>query len=173
MQREFKTAFISFLVFIGLFSCCLAMGGKAFFLPAKAANFELFDTKGNIIKFSDYKGKVVLLNFFATWCPPCRAEMPSIQELYSKIEIWKDIKILAVSVDRDSKEKVISFIDNGGYQFKVLLDPNSAAAEKYNVSAIPVTFIINKKGMIVAKEIGGRDWAEPEIIDKLKKLSIQ
>lgn len=136
-----------------------------------AADFSLPDLAGRTIKLSDFKGKVVFLNFFATWCPPCRAEMPSIQALFKKIRALptgqgNKFEILTISIDQTGAAAVKAFVEKGGYTFKVLLDPGGRVASQYGVVNIPATFIINTKGWIVDRIIGSTDWAEFSLNDK-------
>jgi len=146
---------------------CSAMAERP---ASKYSDFHLLDTDGIYTRLSDHKGKVIFLNFFATWCPPCRREMPSIQKLHNKMK-GKKFEVICVSVDRGDKNKVMNFIKSGGYTFKVLLDSDGSAADKYSVASIPVTFIIDKKGTIVSKVIGERDWAGDDIIKELTRLA--
>lgn len=146
---------------------CQAMAEKP---ASKYPDLHLPDTDGIYARLSDYKGKVIFLNFFATWCPPCRREMPSIQKLHNKMK-GKKIEIVCVSVDRGDKNKVLDFIRSGGYTFKVLLDSDGSAADKYSVTSIPATFIIDKKGTIVSRVIGERDWAGDDIVKELTWLA--
>lgn len=121
-------------------------------LKIKAPNISLKDLDGNQISLSDLKGKNVYLNFWATWCPPCRGEMPDIEKLYQETKNT-DLVILAVNLGED-KDTVKSFISSNKYNFKVLLDSDKAAAALYNISAIPSSFFIDKNGDIVATKIG-------------------
>ncbi|MCX5751318.1 MAG: redoxin domain-containing protein [Candidatus Saganbacteria bacterium] len=130
----------------------------------KAADFTLPDLSGKVVHLSDYKGKVVFLNFWASWCPPCRREMPSMQALHDNFKD-KNFAILAVAMDRDGKQAVSPFLEENGYTFKVLLDPSAKAGNLYHVMAYPTTFIINKKGEIAAKIVGGRDWADKKTLN--------
>ncbi len=136
---------------------------------SKAADFTLNDIDGNQFTLSKLKGNVVFLNFFATWCPPCRSEMPSIQELH-KIMSGEKFMVVAVSVDKGGKDVVAPYIKDHGYAFKTLLDPDGSASAKYSVSSIPATFIIDKDGKIVRKVIGSRDWSDPKFIEIIRLL---
>jgi len=160
------------IVFLFLISTAFAMGsvpGDAPEAGKTALDFTLPDLQGKDVVLSSFRGKVVFLNFWATWCPPCRSEMPSMQALHKKFEFDR-FKMLAVSIDKSGKSAVESFVKDGGYTFKVLLDPQGQIAAKYKVSGIPTTFIIDKKGNIVDQVVGGRDWVEGAVIEKLKKL---
>ncbi|MFA5104672.1 MAG: TlpA disulfide reductase family protein [Candidatus Margulisiibacteriota bacterium] len=136
----------------------------------KYTDFYLNDLDGIYTRLSEYKGKVIFLNFFATWCPPCRNEMPSMQKLHETLK-GPNFEMIAVSVDRGGMERVKDFIEKNGYTFKVLLDSDGSAARKYSVSSIPSTFIIDKNGNIVSHVIGERDWASSAAIAEIKKLT--
>lgn len=118
-----------------------------------APDFTLTDQFGNTHTLSDYKGKTVFLNFWATWCPPCRAEMPEIQELYEDYgENANDIIILGVAspgVGREgSEEEVAAFLENNGYSYPVAMDTGGTMAATYGISAYPTTFMIDKEGNV-------------------------
>jgi Peroxiredoxin len=132
----------------------------------KAPNFTLYDLQGNKVSLSDYKGKNVYLNFWATWCPPCKAEMPELEKVYQRTKN-SDLVILAVEIG-EPKDTVQSFINDKGYNFKVLLDSDQSTAAAYGISAIPTSFFIDKDGNIVAKQVGGMTQAEME--DNIAKL---
>lgn len=130
----------------------------------EAIDFTLTDLDGNTVSLSDYKGKSVYLNFFATWCPPCRAEMPDIEKVYQKYKD-KDFVVLAVDLGED-KDTVKSFIEDNGYSFKVLLDSDQSVGQQYEISAIPVSVFIDKNGKIVNKRVGALSEDEMEEIIK-------
>ncbi len=139
----------------------LAMGEKprpaetAPVIGRPAADFALKDLAGRTVRLADQKGKTVFLNFWASWCPPCREEMPSIERLHRRLK-GRDFVILAVSLDRSD---IRSFVEEGKYSFTILLDPQSEVARNYGVTAIPTTFIVDKNGVIRQKVLGGRDWS--------------
>lgn len=118
-----------------------------------ALNFKLKDLNGNEVSLSDFKGKKVFLNFWASWCPPCKAEMPDIEKLYGET-VDSDLVILAVNLGEDNTTTK-SFIDNHKYNFTVLLDLDQSVAKQYNIVAIPTSFFINKEGNIVSTIKGG------------------
>lgn len=126
-----------------------------------AADFKLKDLHGNELSLSNLKGKKVFLNFWATWCPPCKAEMPEIEKLY---EETKDSDLVIVAVDMgEPLSTVKTFIDNNKYDFKVLLDSDHSVATKYGISAIPTSYFIDKNGNIVSKNVGAMN------IDQMKE----
>ena len=137
-----------------------AMLGKAPKTPAEepqaALDFTLTDVKGKMHNLSQYRGKVVFLNFWATWCPPCRAEMPSIQQLHEEADQDKFV-VLTVSV-REPEKLVKDFVAKNNHTFQVLLDPVGRVAAQYEVNVFPTTFIIDQQGKTAAKIIGSRHW---------------
>jgi cytochrome c biogenesis protein CcmG/thiol:disulfide interchange protein DsbE len=135
-----------------------------------APGFKLTDLKGQTISLASLRGKVVFLNIWATWCPPCREEMPSIESLYNEFRHDPDFVILAVSQDTDGAKAVAPYMKQNGFNFTVLLDPKNNVGEAYNVSGIPETFIIDQRGRIVAHHIGPYDWSNSEIRDALQEL---
>lgn len=118
----------------------------------KAMDFKLKDLTGKEVSLSDYKGKKVFLNFWATWCPPCKAEMPEMEMLYQETKN-SDLVILAVNLDEE-KDTVQKFINSNKYNFPVLLDTGNIVASQYEVVSIPTSFFIDKEGNIVDKHIG-------------------
>lgn len=135
-----------------------------------ATEFKLRDLGGHEVSLSSMRGKVVFLNLWATWCEPCRREMPSIEKLYEKFGKDKSFVILAVSEDSDGSTAVAPYVKQSGYKFEILLDPRNDVGEAYNVSGIPETFVIDRDGRIVAHHLGPYDWANPDIRDALQEL---
>jgi len=118
----------------------------------QAAEFTLADLDGNEVSLTDFRGKGVYLNFWATWCKWCKKEMPDMEKIYREYEN-KDLVILAVSVGEDRK-KVAQYIEDNGYTFDVLLDPDKIAAQQYAIKPIPVSLFIDREGRIVYKKLG-------------------
>src|SRR3972149_2169281 len=121
-----------------------------------APDFLLKDLGGNTIRLHDLRGKVVLLNFWATWCPSCRFEMPSMEALHKEFSS-QGLAVLAVAL-RASAADVQSFYKEHNLSFPALLDHNAEASELYQTWSLPTTFLINKRGYIVGKVIGYREW---------------
>jgi peroxiredoxin len=136
----------------------------------KAAAFKLTDLSGDPVSLADLRGKVVFLNIWATWCAPCREEMPSMEKLYQRLHGNKSFVMLAVSQDTSSRAEVAAYVEKHGYHFDVLLDPKNSVAEAYKVTGVPETFIIDSGGRIVAHHSGAFDWSQPEIRDALEEL---
>jgi peroxiredoxin len=136
-----------------------------------AADFKLPNLQGTAISLSSLRGKVVFLNVWATWCGPCREEMPSIETLYEEFSKDPDFVMLAVSQDSgDRGSAVESYVRRNGFKFTVLLDPQNQVGDAYDVSGIPETFIIDRAGRIVAHHVGPYNWAQPEMRDALREL---
>ena len=123
---------------------------------------------GGNASLSSYKGKVVILNFWATWCPPCRSEMPSMETLYQRFKN-RGLEILAVDLGED-RDEVQQFINSNRYTFPVLLDAGGKASTQYGVSAIPTTYILDKEGKIIGKIVGSIRWDNPKIITAFEAL---
>ena len=135
-----------------------------------APEFTLNDLTGRPVQLSSLKGKVVLLNFWATWCPPCREEIPSMVLLNRNMQ-GKPFQMLAVSIDEGGKDAVLDFFRKGGVSLPVLLDPDGRVArEQYGTTGVPETFVIDAKGVIVKKVIGAMDWSSPQVMAFLDKL---
>jgi len=136
-----------------------------------ASDFKLEDAAtGETVSLSSLKGKVVFLNVWATWCGPCREEMPSMETLYDDFRNNKDFVMLAVSQDTKGKSAVIPYVQKNGYHFRVLLDPENKVSDEYGVSGVPETFIIDRKGRIVAHHMGAFDWSRPDVREALQQL---
>lgn len=127
-------------------------------LKKKAIDFELEDINGNKISLEQLKGKKVFLNFWATWCPPCRLEMPELEKLYQETKDT-DLVILAIDLGED-QETVKSFIKQNNYNFTVLLDSVQEVADNYKINSIPTSFFIDEDGYIVNRKIGAMTYEE-------------
>ncbi len=137
---------------------------------SRAADFKLETLDGTTVSLESLRGKVVFLNVWATWCGPCREEMPSMQTLYDDFKGNKDFVMLAASQDTGGRDVVASYVKKNGYHFTILLDPENKISETYEVSGVPETFIIDRKGQIVAHHMGAFDWSRPDVKDALQQL---
>lgn len=125
-----------------------------------APDFELQDTSGKVWKLSALRGQVVFINFWATWCPPCREEMPSMQELH-KVMPQDRFKMLTI-LSNDEPALAKNFLAKVGADFPVLLDLLSKTAKAYGLTGVPETFIVDKEGVLRQKYLGPRDWSSVE-----------
>ncbi|WP_040948975.1 peroxiredoxin family protein [Gorillibacterium massiliense] len=125
----------------------------------RAPDFQLTDLNGNAIKLTDFRGKTVLLNFWATWCPPCKVEMPQMRDFYTQYK-HKDVIILGVNLTDTEKNAghVQSFASENGLTFPIVLDKKGVVADLYRVAAYPTTFIIDPDGIIRDKFQGAIDF---------------
>jgi len=131
--------------------------------PSKEApGFTLKNLDGKTVSLSQYRGKVVFLNFWASWCPPCRQEMPSMERL-NEVFGKKDFVILAVNVEQDI-EAVKAFLEDYPYTFPILLDPEAKAQQAYGVYRFPESFLIDKKGNVVRKFVGAQDYSRVDFL---------
>jgi peroxiredoxin len=126
-----------------------------------APDFALPDLEGKVRRLSAFREKVVLLNFWATWCPPCRTEMPSMEALY---QAYKDqgFELLAVSSDVQGAAIVRPFMEKYRLSFPALLDTSGRINLMYGVRSIPVSYLLDRQGRVVSREIGARNWANAE-----------
>jgi len=117
-----------------------------------APDFALTDLEGNPFRLSDLRGKVVFINFWATWCPPCRAEMPEIEAIYQE---YKDKGVVVIGVDvLETEDEVRQFVQRGGYSWTFVIDKTGEVAASYGIAAIPTSFFIDREGIIKAVNIG-------------------
>jgi len=135
---------------------------------APAPDFTLQDLGGESVTLSQYRGKVVFLNFWASWCPPCRAEMPSMERLY-EVFANDDFVMLAVNIEQDA-EAVRGFLRQHPHAFPVLLDLEETTQLLYGVDRFPETFLIDRQGRIVERYIGARDWSSVDFLKKIKSM---
>ena len=135
----------------------------------KAPAFTVRNLKGQRVQLADHKGKVVILNLWATWCGPCRVEMPGMENLYRRYRS-QGLEILAVSLDKGSPEKVRIFADEYRLSFPVLMDSEGEVENLYHTLTIPTTFVIDKKGMIVAEVEGAKHWESEETFKAVEYL---
>ncbi len=135
----------------------------------KAPAFTVRNLKGNRVQLADHKGKVVILNLWATWCGPCRVEMPGMEKLYRRYRS-EGLEILAVSLDKGSPDKVQTFADEYQLSFPILLDLDGQVESRYTSFTIPTTYVIDKKGMVVAEVDGAKNWESEETFEALEYL---
>lgn len=135
-----------------------------------APDFQLEDTEGNQVSLAGLRGKVVLVNFWATWCPPCIEEMPSMEKL-NEVMAGGDFVMLAINTEQNGRSLVPEFLKKSPYTFPILYDDKGVAQQLYGVYKFPESFIVGKDGTVVEKIIGPLNWSSPETIKFLKNLT--
>lgn len=132
-----------------------------------APDFELETLTGETVRLSDYRGKRVIVNFWATWCPPCRAEIPDFQKLYDQ----KDVVILAVNLTKSetSENKVAQFVDDFEMTFPVLMDEQSNVSSNYRVQAYPTSYMIDSIGRIQFLAMGAMNY--DQMVQQLERMN--
>jgi peroxiredoxin len=138
----------------------------------EAPNFRLRDLDGNVTSLSQFRGKVVLLNFWATWCGPCRVEMPAMEQLYRSFP-RREFQILAVSTDSQGEAVTRPFQQKIGLTFPILHDTDMEVGMTYGARSLPMTLMVDRQGVVRHKIFGARDWDSPEareLIQILMKL---
>jgi len=134
-----------------------------------APNFRLTNLHGEEISMASLEGKVVLVNFWATWCGPCRDEMPSMETLYHDFKD-KGFEILAISSDMDGAPAVQLFVQKLGLSYPILLDTDFRVDDKYLIQSVPTSILVDRNGVITHRVVGGRNWSNPESRDLIVKL---
>ena len=134
--------------------------------PMPAPALRLPDSDGKPVDLAGYRGKVVLVNFWATWCPPCRKEFPSLARLRKRFKS-AEFEVLAVNVGEDP-DMVFSF--TGITEFPVLFDRDSKAMATWPVRGLPTTFVVDRQGRLALKAVGGREFDDPEIVAIINQL---
>lgn len=133
-----------------------------------APDFSLPTLGGGTMRLSDYRGKIVFLNIWATWCPPCRDEMPSMQRLYEHFQ-GRDFEMLTISIDEDPS-KVEPFMKELGLTFPVAFDPQQQVASQYGITGVPETYLIDKNGIVMHHMIGPGVWDDQGILSAFESL---
>jgi thiol-disulfide isomerase/thioredoxin len=133
-------------------------------------NFKIKDLDGNVIDFNNFKGKTIFLNIWATWCGPCRVEMPSIQKLYEKADKDNVVFVMLAVDERGHFEKVVNYIRDKQFTFPVYV-PHEFLPEQLMVRTIPTTIIIDGKGKIEARETGAANYDTEKFLNFLQKLA--
>jgi len=136
--------------------------------PQAAYNLYISDLEGNIVKMNNYRGKVIFLNFWATWCMPCITELPSINDLYNQ---FKNEDIVFLLISGETAKKVKQYKERKKYDVPFYIsDENSHIPKMYFSRGIPTTFIINKQGKVIKASSGAEDWDDKEFVNTLREL---
>jgi thiol-disulfide isomerase/thioredoxin len=133
------------------------------------SNVSLIDERENKLKLSDLKGSVVFVNFWASWCPPCIEEIPSIEALFRSLSGEQNFKMITI-LYRDDMDRITKSAREQGYTFPIYRDPDSSAAQQFGITGVPETFIIDKKGILRDKVIGPYNWDSPAVTGTLLQL---
>ncbi len=169
------------IVFLVVIALTVLVFAASFFIRAKpsanriitngdrAPEFRLPALNGQYVNLSDFRGKVVMVHFWATWCPPCVEELPTLSKLYQDFR-GKDFEMLAVSVDEGGVEAVTSFMQRNGLNVPVLLDTTHAIAAQYGTFKFPETYILDREGIVRYKVIGPRDWRDSAALELLRNM---
>ena len=163
-MRSPRSLILALLPCLALLSAC-NRGAHPAHLDARAPDFTVSDGTSSI-HLANYRGKVVLLNFWATWCEPCVIELPSLIQLHHD---QPNLAILAVSIDEDP-DAYTSFITRRHIDLTTVRDPSESAAKLYHTEQWPETYVIDRNGVIRRKFVGAQDWSSPEIRNFLKNL---
>jgi cytochrome c biogenesis protein CcmG/thiol:disulfide interchange protein DsbE len=134
-----------------------------------APDVVVTDASGNTLRLSGLKDTVVFVNFWATWCQPCREEVPSIQQLYSRLKDEPGFRMVTV-LYRDYYDKGMDYLKRNNYDFPVWIDTGGKAARAYGVTGVPETYIVDRKGILREKVIGPTDWSTPEAMSLVTNL---
>ncbi len=169
------------VVFLAILVVIVLVFGASFFIKGKPSankiivagdrgpDFTLPAPNGRTVSLSDFRGKIVMVHFWATWCPPCVEELPTLAMLNQSMSD-KDFVMLAVSVDEGGADAVTSFMNRNNLNVPVLLDPDRATASRYGTYKFPETYILDREGIVRYKIIGPRDWREPVALQLLKNM---
>lgn len=136
-----------------------------------APDFNLMDMDGNSFSLTQYRGKPVIINFWATWCPPCREELPSMNRAWHKIKN-DNIAMIAINVGED-EDTIFSFMANYPIDFLVLLDQSAKTIKQWPIKGLPTTFVVDPDGQLYYRAIGGREWDSDRLLDQVRALNNQ
>jgi len=169
MRRFFALAALLIFTFALPPAACRAQSKGRVARGQTAPEFTLQDVAGKALSLAQFRGKIVVLNFWATWCPPCREEIPSLERL-NEVFSGKDFVLLAVNVNTDGEEGLKDFLAKNPHSFLVLPDPDGKVQNLYGVDKFPETFIIDKEGKIAEHVIGAIDWSSVEVLKYFSSL---
>jgi peroxiredoxin len=133
-----------------------------------APEISLSDLDGKTVTLAEFRGKVVIVNFWATWCPPCRKEMPSMQRAWQQLQA-NDVMLLAVHVGGNT-DQIWEFASEFSLAFPILIDGSSRVSRSWPMRGLPTTFVIDPQGRIAYMALGGREWDDPELLQTIYAL---
>lgn len=133
-----------------------------------APDFTIEDTQGVTHSLADYRGQVLVVNFWATWCPPCVKEMPSLQRAWEELR-KEDIAVLAINMG-EQKQAIEDFIQKYPVELPILLDKDFDMADAWSVTGLPTTYVVDSEGQIVFQVIGEREWDDPDLLEEIRGL---
>ena len=134
----------------------------------EAPAFELSGPNGNIYRLEDWQGQPLIVNFWATWCPPCRAEMPSMQRAWTRIRD-EGVGLIAINVGEDA-ETIKAFIEQVPVDFPLPMDADSSVTQSWPLKGLPTTFVVAPDGRLVYQATGEREWDDPALLDQVRAL---
>jgi peroxiredoxin len=138
-------------------------------IGSAAPDFQLWNLNGDPVTLSQQQGRVVMLNFWATWCGPCRIEMPAMEALYRQFD-RRDFEILAISTDAQGASVTRPFRDEMKLTFPILHDSDFRVGVTYGARTLPMTFLVNRRGVVTHRIFGARDWQSPEALKLIQTL---
>ncbi|MEH6445595.1 MAG: TlpA disulfide reductase family protein [Oceanospirillaceae bacterium] len=133
-----------------------------------AVNFKLLDLQNNTHQLADFEGKTLIVNFWASWCGPCRKEIPAMNRAWAELKD-KNVAMLAINYGED-KDSVAAFIKDYPIDFTVLLDESNVTSQDWKIMAMPTTVIVNSKGQIIERILGPREWDSEEMLKAIKSI---
>lgn len=167
MRPLVSRTFLSLFAFLLLTAEAPSPWGVDEMVGRKAEEFTLKDPQGATVPLSSFRGRVVLLNFWATWCPPCREEMPSLNRLHRKFRD-QGFVVVAVATDRRSSD-VKEYLAKHPVDFQVLIDTEMKTSRLYKVFSLPTSFLIDRNGVILKRYLGEEEWDAPDITAEVRK----
>jgi peroxiredoxin len=162
--------FLAIALGMGTFlsACTRNIEHKIIKVGDRAPEVSLQSVDGKTMSLADYRGKVVLVHFWATWCPPCVEEIPTLERFYQQV-FGSDIEVLAISVD-NSADVLMTFLDRNKVHFPVLRDPGGTTAGSYGTLKFPETYVIGRDGIVRYKVIGPMDWSMRSNVEIVRSL---
>jgi peroxiredoxin len=168
VRRQHVVRVLLLLVVAGFLYMLLRPASGGPIVGETTPDFQLSDLDGRTLHLSGYRGKIVVLNFWATWCAPCLEEMPSLDRFAEQF-VPKGVAVLAVSVD-DDEQALRQFVAKNQLKMTVLRDPDRKISSSYQTFKYPETYILDRQGRFVQKVIGGANWNGPEIVSFFEQL---